>query len=96
MSPQITHKTDVGGVLVDEIGQTMLARYPEEVTDLGLSERLGLDDRELNDLSHEYRSETAMMRYLRRLSDRDIESLAAEAGLPLSRKSVPSRFDVAS
>ena len=72
--------------LVDEIGRTMLARYPEEVTDLGLSERLGLDDRELNDLSHEYRSETADLAQdaLDRLAVVDPSDLTADERVTLA------------
>ena len=47
--------------LVDDIGRTMLVRYPEEVTDLGLSGELGLDDSALNDLSPEYLVQTAQL-----------------------------------
>ena len=39
----------------------MLARYPEEATDLGLSAKPGLDDTRLNDLSPEYLAETASL-----------------------------------
>ena len=47
--------------LIDEIGRSMLARYPEEATDLGLSLELGLDDTRLNDLSPEFLVETAAL-----------------------------------
>ena len=47
--------------LIDEVGRVMLARHPEEVTDLGLGDALGLDDRSLNDLSPEYRAGTAAL-----------------------------------
>jgi len=72
--------------LVDEVGRTMLARYPEEVTDLGLSAALGLDDRSLNDLSYAYRSETAALAQdaLTRLSAVDLAELTADERVTLA------------
>ena len=47
--------------LIDDIGRTMLSRFPEAATDLGLSQELGLDDHALDDLSYEFRAETAAL-----------------------------------
>ncbi len=68
------------GTLIDEVGRTMLARYPEEVTDLGLSAELGLDDTRLNDLSPEYLAESARLAQegLDRLAAVDIDALAPD------------------
>ncbi len=58
----------------------MLARFPEEVTDLGLSTRLGQGDDHLNDLSHGYQLETARLAQdaLERLADVDLEALTPD------------------
>ena len=66
--------------LIDDIGHTMLARYPQEATDLGLSEALGLDDRRLDDLSRDYRLETATLAQdaLDRLAMVDVEQLTPD------------------
>jgi uncharacterized protein (DUF885 family) len=47
--------------LVADVAETMLARVPEDVTDLGLSGLLDQQDDRLNDLSRAYRLETARL-----------------------------------
>jgi len=66
--------------LIDEIGRTMLSRFPEDVTDLGLSAELGLDDSGLNDLSAEYGAETASLaaNALERLAAIDPDTLSGD------------------
>jgi len=66
--------------LIDEIGRTMLSRFPEDVTDLGLSAELGLDDSGLNDLSAEYGAETASLaaNALERLAAIDPHTLSGD------------------
>jgi uncharacterized protein (DUF885 family) len=46
---------------VAEVAESMLARFPEDVTDLGLAGVLDHGDDRLNDLSHAYRLETARL-----------------------------------
>lgn len=72
--------------LIDEIGRAMLARYPEEVTDLGLSDELGLGDDALDDLSFEYRTETAGLAQgaLERLAMVDPGALTADERVTLA------------
>ena len=72
--------------LIDDIGRTILARQPEDVTDLGLSEELGLDDRKLNDLSYEYRDETAALAQeaLSRLAAVEAEVLTPDQQITLA------------
>lgn len=72
--------------LIEQVGRTMLVRDPELVTELGLSEELGLDDRELNDLSFEYRAQTAALAKdaLSRLATVDPGSLTADERLTLA------------
>lgn len=47
--------------LIDEVAVTMLARSPQNVTDLGLSALLGQRDDRLDDLSRSFRLETARL-----------------------------------
>jgi uncharacterized protein (DUF885 family) len=72
--------------LVDDIGRTMLVRYPEEVTDLGLSGELGLDDSALNDLSPEYLEQTAQLARsaLERLAAVDAAALTPDEQVTLA------------
>lgn len=74
------------GALIDEVAQTMLARYPEEAADLGLSSELGLDDTRLNDLSPAYVAETAALARsrLERLAQVDAGSLSADEQVTLA------------
>ncbi len=72
--------------LIDEVGRTLLARSPQAATDLGLSEELGLDDGRLDDLSLEYRSQTAALaeEALARLATVDPASLTADERVTLA------------
>ena len=78
-APVAASSTDFDS-LIDEIGRSMLVRYPEEATDLGLSVELGLDDTRLNDLSPEYVAATAALARdgLERLVAVDPETLSAD------------------
>ena len=80
-----TAATDELTTLVDEVGRTMLARYPEEATDLGLSRELGLDDTQLNDLSPAYLAETAALAQdaLGRLAEVELETLTPDERVTL-------------
>jgi uncharacterized protein (DUF885 family) len=72
--------------LVDDIGHTMLARYPEEATDLGLSRELGLDDTRLDDYSFAYLAETARLAQgaLERLGAVDADALTPDERISLA------------
>jgi uncharacterized protein (DUF885 family) len=73
-------------VLVEEVAGTILARFPEDVTELGLSTRLGLHDDRLNDLSRSYRLETARLARdaLDRLSAIDPAALTPDQRITLA------------
>ena len=72
--------------LLDDIGRTMLARYPEEATDLGLSGELGLDDTRLDDHSPAYLAETAQLaqRAFDRLAAVDSDALTPDERISLA------------
>jgi len=65
---------------VAEAAGTMLARFPEDVTDLGLSTLLSQRDDRLNDLSHSYRLETARLAQdaLGRMATVDLDALTRD------------------
>ncbi len=72
--------------LIDDIGHTMLARFPQDATDLGISAELGLDDTRLNDLSADFDTETAGIagEALVRLAAIDPSSLSADERITLA------------
>jgi len=65
---------------VAEVAETMLARFPEDVTDLGLAGVLGQRDDRLNDLSHRFRLETARLAAdaLDQMAGFDVEELSSD------------------
>lgn len=80
------HEEQAFDALIDDIGRTMLARFPEAATDLGLSQELGLDDHALDDLSNEYRGQTAALAEaaLARLSRVEPATLTADERVTLA------------
>ena len=71
---------------IGEVAETMLVRFPEEVTDLGLSAVLDQGDDRLNDLSHPYALETAELAQdaLDRLATFDTEALTPDQRVTLA------------
>jgi uncharacterized protein (DUF885 family) len=87
-SPAAAQEQDTAAVVqvadfdafIDETARTILARSPEDVTDLGLSELLGQQGDQLNDLSLPYRLETAELAQeaLDRLATVGVEALTPD------------------